>query len=114
MSTFTGGSLSTLSIAMLGLGPYITASIIMQLLTVVSPQLKDMQKEGGEIGRRQIVKYTRWLTIVLAFVQSTVMVTALSRHGDAANPNTWVFIDRGPVFLAGLIIGKACREGCWR
>ncbi len=104
LGMFTGNALNKFSIVALGITPYINASIIMQLLTVVSPQLKDMQKEGGEIGRRQIVKYTRWLTIVLAFVQSTVMVTALSRHGDAANPNTWVFIDRGPVFLAGLII----------
>lgn len=104
LGMFTGNALNKFSIVALGITPYINASIIMQLLTVVSPQLKDMQKEGGEIGRKQIVKYTRWLTIVLAFVQSTVMISALSRHGDPANPNTWVFIDRSPVFLAGIII----------
>ena len=104
LGMFTGNALNKFSIVALGITPYINASIIMQLLTVVSPQLKDMQKEGGEIGRRQIVKYTRWLTILLAFVQSSVMVTALSKHGDPADPRTWVFMSRHPVFLACIII----------
>lgn len=104
LGMFTGNALNKFSIVALGITPYINASIIMQLLTVVSPQLKDMQKEGGEIGRKQIVKYTRWLTIVLAFVQATVMTTALAHYGDAANPNSWVFMSRSPVFLAGIII----------
>ena len=107
LGMFTGNALNKFSIVALGITPYINASIIMQLLTVVSPQLKDMQKEGGEIGRRQIVKYTRWLTIVLAFVQSTVMITALSKHVNPAeptNPAGWVFVSHHPVFLAGIII----------
>ena len=107
LGMFTGNALNKFSIVALGITPYINASIIMQLLTVVSPQLKDMQKEGGEIGRRQIVKYTRWLTIVLAFIQSTVMVTALSRHVNPErplDPNGWVFVSHHPVFLAGIIV----------
>lgn len=104
LGMFTGNALNKFSIVALGITPYINASIIMQLLTVVSPQLKDMQKEGGEIGRKQIVKYTRWLCIVLAFVQATVMVTALSRHGDPLKASTWVFVSHSPLFLAGIIV----------
>ncbi len=104
LGMFTGNALNKFSIVALGITPYINASIIMQLLTVVSPQLKDMQKEGGEIGRKQIVKYTRWLTIGLAFIQATVMTTALSGYGKADNPNTWVFMSKSPLFLAGIIV----------
>ena len=109
LGMFTGNALNKFSIVALGITPYINASIIMQLLTVVSPQLKDMQKEGGEIGRRQIVKYTRWLTILLSFVQSTVMTTSLARFsydasGHLKPPNEWVFVSQHPIFLAGLVL----------
>lgn len=104
LGMFTGNALNKFSIVALGITPYINASIIMQLLTVVTPQLKDMQKEGGEIGRKQIVKYTRWLTIALALVQATVMTVSLSRYGDPLKPTSWVFYDRSPVFLACIIV----------
>lgn len=69
LDIFSGGALTNFSIAMLGVGPYITASIIMQLLTIVIPSLAEMQKEGGEAGRAQINQYTRYLTIPLTILQ---------------------------------------------
>lgn len=70
LDIFSGGGLSYFSIAMLGVGPYITASIVMQLLTIVVPSFAEMQKEGGEAGRAQLNQYTRYLTIPLAALQS--------------------------------------------
>lgn len=70
LDIFSGGGLSYFSVAMLGVGPYITATIIMQLLTIVIPSLEEMQKDGGEAGRAQINQYTRYLTIPLAALQA--------------------------------------------
>ena len=70
LDIFSGGGLSTLSIAMLGVGAYITASIIVQLLTVIIPSWTEMQKEGGEAGREKLSQYTRILTIPLAMLQT--------------------------------------------
>jgi preprotein translocase subunit SecY len=69
LNLFSGGSLSRLSLFALGIMPYITASIILQLLTVVVPQLEKLQKEG-EVGQQKITQYTRYLTVGLAFLQS--------------------------------------------
>src|SRR5213596_1318572 len=66
---FAGGNIRRLTIFALGIMPYITASIILQLLTVVVPTLEKMQKEG-ELGRRKITQWTRYLTIVLSILQS--------------------------------------------
>src|SRR5438874_3569847 len=73
---FSGGNLRRLTIFALGIMPYITASIILQLMTVVFPYLERLQKEG-ELGRRKITQYTRYLTIVLSIIQSTTIATAL-------------------------------------
>src|ERR1700747_2144154 len=73
---FRGGSLRRLTIFALGIMLYITASIILQLMTVVFPYLEKLQKEG-ELGRRKITQYTRYLTIVLSIIQSTTIATAL-------------------------------------
>src|SRR5579871_1380081 len=73
---FSGGNLRRLTIFALGIMPYITASIILQLMTVVFPYLEKLQKEG-ELGRRKITQYTRYLTIVLSIIQSTTIATAL-------------------------------------
>ena len=62
----SGGALQKLSVIAMGITPYINASIIMQLMTVVLPQLEELAKKGGEEGRKKISQYTRWLTIVLA------------------------------------------------
>ncbi len=69
LNLFSGGSLSRLSLFALGIMPYITASIILQLLTVVVPSLEKLQKEG-EVGQQKITQYTRYLTVGLAFAQS--------------------------------------------
>ncbi len=84
LDVFSGGGLTNFSIVMLGVGPYITASIIMQLLTIVVPALAEMQKEGGEAGRAQINQYTRYLTIVLAPLQGFGTIQLLQRQGGAA------------------------------
>ena len=80
-SALTGGSMERFSIVLMGLAPYINASIIMQLMTVVIPKLEALSKEGME-GRRQINKYTRWLTIPLAFLQSYGMIVLLNKSAN--------------------------------
>ncbi|HET9030515.1 MAG TPA: preprotein translocase subunit SecY [Candidatus Aquilonibacter sp.] len=77
----SGGALQKLSIISMGITPYINASIIMQLMTVVLPQLEEMAKKGGEEGRKKISQYTRWLTIVLAVLQGTFMTNAMRASG---------------------------------
>lgn len=69
LDIFSGGGLSNLSIVMLGVGPYITASIVMQLMTMIIPRLEEMQKEEGEAGRRKMNQWTRLLTVPLAALQ---------------------------------------------
>ncbi|MCX7796074.1 MAG: preprotein translocase subunit SecY [bacterium] len=78
---FAGGGLRSFSIFAMGVIPYINASIIMQLLTVVIPALERLAKEEGEIGRRKITQYTRYLTVVLAFVEAFGMSTWLRNLG---------------------------------
>ena len=82
---FTGGALERLSLFALGIMPYISASIIMQLMTAVIPQLKEMRKEG-EAGRRRITKYTRYGTLALATFQAIGATIALQSNGIAINP----------------------------
>lgn len=79
MSMFSGGSLSRLTVFALGIMPYITAQIILQLLAVVSPTLEKLQKEG-ELGRRKITDYTRWMTVGLAAFQALGIAIALERQ----------------------------------
>lgn len=84
LDIFSGGGLSNFSIAMLGVGPYITASIIIQLLTIIIPSLGEMQKEGGEVGRTKLNQYTRYLTIPLAALQAFGTIRLLESQGGAA------------------------------
>ena len=81
LNLFSGGSLSRLSLFALGIMPYITASIILQLLTVVVPSLERLQKEG-EVGQQKITQYTRYLTVVLAFAQSLGFVFLFTSGGS--------------------------------
>lgn len=81
LDIFTGGALGKVSIFALGIGPYITASIIMQLLAAAVPALEKLQKEEGEAGRRKISQYTRYFTVVLSVFQSTVFITYLHKIG---------------------------------
>ena len=83
LNIFSGGGLSNFSIAMLGVGPYITASIIMQLLTMIVPSLKELQKESGEAGRQKINQYTRFLTIPLAVLSGFGTIRLLQSQGGA-------------------------------
>ncbi|MBY0550045.1 MAG: preprotein translocase subunit SecY, partial [Candidatus Obscuribacterales bacterium] len=101
---FTGGALGKLSIFSMGIGPYITASIIMQLMTVVVPKLEDLQKNSGEQGRRELAKFTRWLAVILATFQSFMLAKLLASIGGeypVVNPHL-----AGPIFyiLATVIL----------
>ncbi|MBU0727285.1 preprotein translocase subunit SecY [Patescibacteria group bacterium] len=80
-SALTGGSMASFSIVLMGLSPYINASIIMQLMTVVIPKLENLSKEGME-GRRKINQYTRLLTVPLAFLQSYGMIILLNQSSN--------------------------------
>ena len=81
LNIFSGGGLTNFSIAMLGVVPYITASIIMQLLTIIIPSLRDLQKESGDAGREKINQYTRYLTIFLAPIQAFGTIRVLQSQG---------------------------------
>jgi preprotein translocase subunit SecY len=83
LDIFSGGGLTNFSIAMIGVSPYITASIIMQLLTVIVPSLAELQKESGEAGREKINSYTRYLTIPLAILQGYGTIRLLQSQGGA-------------------------------
>lgn len=80
LDLFSGGALSKVSIFALGIGPYITASIIMQLLTAIIPHFENLQKQEGEAGRRKLAQYTRVFTVVLALFQSAVFMVFLSNQ----------------------------------
>jgi len=96
---FSGGALERMSIFALGIMPYISASIIMQLLTVVSPKLEQLKKEG-EAGRRKISQYTRYGTVVLATIQAVGMSVGLANQG--------VTFTTGPAFYFVAIITFVC------
>jgi len=81
LNMFTGGALDNLSIIMLGLGPYITAVIILQLLTMIFPQLERMYKEEGEAGRQKFNQYGRILTVPLGLLQGYAMMSLFQRQG---------------------------------
>ena len=78
LNTISGGSYGRLSFVMLGVGPYITASIVMQLLGVIVPKIAEIQKEEGEAGKQKINRWTRWLTIPLAAFQSWAILQFLA------------------------------------
>ncbi len=80
LNVFTGGALEKLSIVMLGLGPYITATIILQLLTMIFPQLERLYKEEGEAGRQKFNQYGRFLTAPLAALQGYAMLALFQRQ----------------------------------
>ncbi len=108
ISTFTGGGLDNFSLVMLGLGPYITASIIMQLLTMIFPGLEQIYKYEGEIGRRRFNQYSRLLTVPLAMLQGYGFLVLLSRQGIVSHLdflgwiNALLVIAAGSVFLMWL------------
>ena len=106
---FAGGNIRRLSVFALGIMPYITSSIILQLLTIVVPTLEKLQKEG-ELGRRKITQWTRYLTVGLALMQSFGIATALqsAQQGFVANPGfgfvsmTMLSLTTGTAFIMWL------------
>ena len=81
LNIITGGGLSAVSVVMLGVGPYITGSIIIQLLQMMSPKIKAMYNDEGELGRRKITQYSRLLTVPLALVQGFGLIVFLEKQG---------------------------------
>ncbi len=114
LNIFSGGVLDNLSIVMLGVGPYITASIIMQLLTVIVPRFKEMYHEEGEAGRTRFNQYSRLLTVPLAFLQAYGLLVILERQevipelGVAGYAANMIIAVAGSVFL--MWIGELITE----
>ena len=97
---FSGGALSRFTVFALGIMPYISASIIMQLMTAISPQLEQLKKEG-ESGRRKISQYTRYGTVVLALVQAIGMSVGLGSQGVAFSNDFGFYFVAVTTFVAG-------------
>ena len=99
-NVFSGGALERMSIRALGILPYISASIIMNLMSAVSPQLEQIKKEG-EAGRRKISQYTRYLTVALALVQATGMTVGLANQGLAFDTSVSFYV----IAITSLVTG---------
>jgi len=104
LNIFSGGGLSNLSIVMLGVAPYITASIIMQLMTIMSPKLKALYHEEGEAGRKKFSQYSRLLTIPLGIIQGYGLLTLLSRQGIIADLSLYGTIENIVIITAGSVL----------
>lgn len=104
LNTLSGGGLSHLSIIMLGVGPYITGSIIMQLLTIMSPRLKAMYQEDGEIGRKKFTQLGRILTVPLAIIQGISLIVVLERQGVITGLSLFGMITNVSVVVAGSVL----------
>ncbi len=108
LNIFSGGALENLSIMMLGVGPYITASIIMQLLTMILPRLKEMYQEEGEAGRQKFNQYSRLATVPLAALQGFGLMALLRGQGVLGQFSFFeqainiIIITAGSVFLMWL------------
>ncbi|TAL20602.1 preprotein translocase subunit SecY [Patescibacteria group bacterium] len=100
LNVFTGGTISNFSVVALGVGPYITASIIIQLLTMVLPKLEELQKEG-EQGQARINAYTRYLTVPLCFLQGYGIIALLRQSGQG------VVLNLSPMTLATMLFTMA-------
>lgn len=105
LNLFSGGGMENFSIVALGIGPYITSSIVMQLLTLVFPSLERMQKEEGEEGRRKMNNITRILTIPFAAIQGFSMITFFERSGVniLVDADIWVTISTIIILTTGAI-----------
>ncbi len=104
LNMFSGGGLTNLSIVMLGVGPFITASIIMQLMTVMSTNLKSLYTEEGEAGRAKFTQYSRLLTLPLAILQGFGFLTLLKSQGVIAGLSTFEFALNVVLIVAGSIL----------
>jgi preprotein translocase subunit SecY len=104
LNIFSGGGLANLSLIMLGVGPFITASIIMQLLTVMSPSIKSLHTEEGEAGRARFTQYTRLLALPMAVLQGYGFLSLLQSQGVIAGLSTFGFITNIILIVAGSIL----------
>jgi preprotein translocase subunit SecY len=104
LNIFSGGGLSNLSIVMLGVGPYITSSIIMQLLTIMIPALKRLYHEEGEAGRKRFTQYSRFFTVPLAIIQGISLLAILESQGVIAFAGLFERIISISVIVAGSIL----------
>jgi len=104
LNIFSGGGLSNLSIIMLGVGPYITGSIIMQLLTIMVPSLKKMYHEEGEAGRKKFTQYSRILTVPLAIIQGFSLLAILESQKILVNLTVFDRIMNIIVVVAGAML----------
>ncbi len=103
LNLFSGRGLSSISIVMLGVGPYITSSIIMQLMTMISPRLNQIYKEEGEAGREKFNQWTRWLTVPLAALQTIGMVALFRSQQIMAPESIWQMTAVVIIAVAGTI-----------
>ncbi|MBI4121522.1 MAG: preprotein translocase subunit SecY, partial [Candidatus Ryanbacteria bacterium] len=101
LNIFSGGALDNISIVMLGVGPYITASIIMQLFTMIFPRLKEMYQEEGEAGRQRFNQYSRLLTVPLALLQAYGLLVLLNRQQVIPSLSMFEYITNMIVITAG-------------
>ncbi len=99
----SGGALQHFSVIAMGITPYINASIIMQLATVVFPEVKELMQHGGEEGRKRVGLWTRWLTVVLALIQATTMVIALNRQQVFERTDAFYLVAVVLVLTAGTV-----------
>src|SRR5436305_11837082 len=112
LNLFSGGSLSRFAIFALWIMPYITASIILQLLQVVVPSLEKLRKEG-EVGQQKITQYTRYLTVGLAFFQSIGYVFLFKTFAGNANTSIVKNFTFGGVFVIVLALTTGCVLVMW-
>lgn len=103
LNLFSGRGLSSISIVMLGVGPYITSSIIMQLLTMIFPRLEQIYKEEGEAGRQKFNQYTRWITVPLAALQTFGMIALFRSQGIIQSLSAFEMTTMITVAVAGTI-----------
>lgn len=100
LDLFSGGALGKVSIFALGIGPYITASIIIQLVSVVIPSLEKLQKEEGEAGRRKLAQYTRVFTVILSIFQALIFMIFMSKLPGAILPG----VNHGLFFISSITV----------
>ena len=104
LDIFSGGGLANLSIVMLGVGPYITSSIIMQLLTMIFPKLKALYHEEGEAGRKRFSQYSRLLTVPLAVLQGIGYLILFERQGVLPNLSQFDMATNVIIITAGSLL----------
>lgn len=104
LNIFSGGGLSSLSVVMLGVGPYITASIIMQLGTIIFPQVKAAYFEEGEAGRAKFIEWSRILTIPIAILQAIGFLFLLEGQGVISHLSTVAFVANIAIVAAGSLL----------